>query len=171
MKKIKQIIILVAVVVLSCALIISAHLQTKPIIKERQEKILNERIVNIFPMMTDSHEIKEDELYEIYKDESLIGYIVIAEAYGYQSKIQVLVGFEKNMKIKKIFVLNEEETPGIGSQITEDEFRSQFTGLTKESVALSDKDGEIDSVTGATASSKAVVEAVKNAFEVLRQSE
>lgn len=171
MKKNKQILMLVGIVVFSCALIISAHNHTEPLITERQEKVLNERIERIFPSMTNTCELKENELYKVFEDDSLLGYAVITEAYGYQSHIRIIVGFEKPLEIKDVYVLDEGETPGLGSRVSEDNFRQQFSGVQKENLALKDEGGQIDAISGATASSEAVTEAVKKAYGVIDEIE
>jgi len=52
-------------------------------------------------------------------------------------------------------IISQTETPGIGTRITETPFTSQFEGL-----AIDQVESEIDTLTGATISSKAVIEAV-----------
>lgn len=170
MKKVKQTLMLVIVVVIACAIIISAHVQTQPIIEERQEKILHEKIEMAFPELTSKEELIEREVYKVFKGDAIIGYVVITEAYGYDSEIEVMVALEKSKEIRDVFVLDEEETPGLGAKITEEDFRKQFRGITKQEVELEETGGEIDAITGATASSQAMVEAVREAFKVVNKS-
>ncbi len=52
----------------------------------------------------------------------------------------------------------------MGAKIVEDSFLSQFKGLSMDEVALSRDGGKVDAITGATISSSAVVEGVKEAI-------
>jgi electron transport complex protein RnfG len=49
----------------------------------------------------------------------------------------------------------------LGGRITENTFTDQFKGLSASEVALRSDDGTIDAITGATISSKAVVDTVR----------
>ena len=62
-------------------------------------------------------------------------------------------------------VLNHKETPGLGSKIMENKFMSQFIGLKIEGgkLKLRKDGGQIDGITSATISSKALLDAVNNA--------
>jgi len=85
---------------------------------------------------------------------------------GYGGDIRVMVGITVDDKVYGIEVLSDhKETPGLGAQISQDTFCAQFAdkpiGSTTWSVA---KDGgDIDGVTAATISSRAVVSAVRAA--------
>lgn len=86
------------------------------------------------------------------------GYVINAMGKGYGGDVSVLIGLDNDGKITGIKVLESAETPGIGTKVTEDEaFLSSFIG--KDSV-----DGS-DVVSGATFSSKALNEALTNAFD------
>jgi electron transport complex protein RnfG len=61
----------------------------------------------------------------------------------------------KDGTITAIKILNQNETPGLGARIIEPEFTRQFSN--KDLSALND----IQAITGATISSRAVIEAVK----------
>ncbi len=61
--------------------------------------------------------------------------------------------------ITGINVISQAETPGLGSKITEPKFTDKFKG---KSIAEIDT---IDGVTGATISSNAVKNSIKEAFE------
>ena len=53
------------------------------------------------------------------------------------------------------------ETPGLGTRITEDIFTQQFHNKSKDTIFKVKKDGgEIDAITGATISSRAVAQAI-----------
>ncbi|MDO5386056.1 MAG: RnfABCDGE type electron transport complex subunit G [Pseudomonadota bacterium] len=62
-------------------------------------------------------------------------------------------------------VLKSQETPGLGTKVSEEKFKSQFDGMRPEGeIKVKQDGGDIDAVTAATISSRAVAEAVQNAY-------
>lgn len=90
------------------------------------------------------------------KNKRLIGVVFKASAKGYSGMIDTLAGMTVEGKITAIKILSQNETPGLGSRITEPGFTGQFKG--KFNPDLKD----IQAITGATISSKAVIDSVKN---------
>jgi electron transport complex protein RnfG len=87
---------------------------------------------------------------------------------GYGGEIRLMVGITAANEIKRIKILSQKETPGLGTKITETPFASQFDGRRiRGAVWAVRKDrGDFDAVTGATISSRAVLEAVKAGLDV-----
>ena len=82
---------------------------------------------------------------------------------GYGGPIGVLVGFNvANDTLAGIGTTQLSETPGLGMRVKEPSFREQFAGA-KLPVKLSAQGGSIDGISGATISSKGVIEAVEKA--------
>jgi electron transport complex protein RnfG len=73
----------------------------------------------------------------------------------------MLVGINSDYTIKDVAILSQTETPGLGSKITEKEFTGQFIGLSSADLALSRDGGSIDAITGATISSRAVTDTIR----------
>lgn len=101
-----------------------------------------------------------------------VGYIVTTSAKGYGGDITVMTAFLPSGEIKSISILNaDNETPGLGQNVTKEDFYSQFSGTTdKTTVVKSSPDkekSEIAAVTGATISSRGTVKAVNAAREAL----
>ena len=84
---------------------------------------------------------------------------------GFAGDVGVMVGFEiETGDLVGVGVTTLSETPGLGSRVTEDFFTMQFRGLGRDTVFKVKKDGgEIDAVTGATVSSRAVAQAIEEA--------
>ncbi len=95
--------------------------------------------------------------------EQPIGFAYVGEDSGYAGIIKVLVGVDVvTNRITGIKILEHVETPGLGSRIEQINFRSQFEGKTiNDSIALGQ---DIDNITGATVSARAVTDAVRNGF-------
>jgi len=118
-------------------------------------------LYEIFPNMTE-HTL-EDDIYMVYSNGAEIGFAFRAVGKGYGGLIDILVGFENETTIKGVTIVSHLESPGLGARITESSFRDQFIGVNIADVALKQKGGEIDAVTGATISSRAVVDAIRAA--------
>ncbi|MFH1202152.1 MAG: RnfABCDGE type electron transport complex subunit G [Candidatus Omnitrophota bacterium] len=110
-------------------------------------------------------QLKDFTYYKGTSDSQLIGYVLRLEAIGYAGPIQMLVGMDKTGLIQGVEILSQQETPGLGSRITEIKpgqncpwFLEQFKGKDKTKLDLEN----IQAITGATISSKAVVETVRD---------
>ncbi len=127
---------------------------------QREQKIL--RMLNeIFPDM--SRYVLEEDIYVLYSDETKLGYAFLATGKGYGGYIDILVGLVNETTVKGISIIAHTETPGLGNKITKPDFRDRFIGQNITDVALTADDGKIDAITGATISSKAVINAVRTA--------
>ena len=109
---------------------------------------------------------KKDKVkyYEVYdKVDNLIGYVLSLKAVGYSGDILLLVGFSLKGEIKGIKILEHQETPGLGANITKDWFQDQFRGKTLDDLKVVKQEDEkyILSVTGATISSEAVTDIIR----------
>lgn len=153
-----SIIVFVAVFLL---MLVNSFTQTK-ILAEREAKVTTV-LQRIYPDMND-FELKED-IYIILKDGDVIGYSIIAVGKGYGGDINTIVGLDKDYLVKEISVLSNTETPGLGTKILETFFTDQFKGLEPQDVKLSKDGGKIDAISGATISSRAVTDSVREAME------
>ena len=78
----------------------------------------------------------------------------------------MLVGVDPELRVKGMKILSQRETPGLGTNVEKPKFQKQFIGKGMKDAIEPKKD--IDAITGATISSRAVCEGVKT---VLRDSE
>jgi electron transport complex protein RnfG len=90
---------------------------------------------------------------------------------GYGGDIQVMVGVTNGLRVARLAILPHHETPGLGDKIGAPQFYGQFAGrdLARTRWALRKDGGDIDGITGATVSSRAVVDAVRRGLEVCRR--
>ena len=122
-------------------------------------------------------EIKGIEIYKVFDEQKNIdGYSMVYEGNGFQGKIRLMLGLSNDLnKISSIEILEQVETPGLGSRVTDDPFKNQFKGLEtmpQVSWVKNEQPGspnEIQAVTGATISSKSVVAIINNAIAQARQ--
>ncbi len=103
------------------------------------------------------------------EQDELLGVLVVAHAAGYSGEVPVMVGIRPDGIIAAARVLPNSETPNLGTQIEEPEFIDQFQELDLASrfTLRAPESGEhrIDTVTAATESSRAVVNAVNTVAE------
>ncbi|EGV52918.1 FMN-binding protein [endosymbiont of Riftia pachyptila] len=93
------------------------------------------------------------------------------EGPGFQDTIKLLYGYlPEQRKIVGMEILDSRETPGLGDKIFKDkDFVANFDGLAVDPQIKAVKKGsksapyEIDAITGATISSKAVVRIINGA--------
>jgi electron transport complex protein RnfG len=101
-----------------------------------------------------------------------LGWAISGEGSGFQDTIGVLYGYDPTRRVVTgMHILESRETPGLGDKIYKDaDFVANFDGLAIEpSIEVvkggRDAENEVDAITGATISSKAVVKIINNANE------
>ena len=103
--------------------------------------------------------------YEAVKDGKTVAYIFKTAAKGYGGDDSVMTALSPDGKISNLAILDvSSETPGLGQNASKKEFYGQFKDKT-DKVAITD----IDTVTGATITSKAVTAAVNEAVESFKK--
>lgn len=147
------------VVFIAVALLGLTDTIVRPKIEWQKEQKIQRQLLEIFPDMTE-HTL-EGDIYTIYSNGAEIGFAFLAVGKGYGGLIDILIGLEDETTLKGVTIVSHLESPGLGARITETEFTDQFTGTDIADIALRQKGGEIDAITGATISSRAVVEAIK----------
>ncbi|WP_353894292.1 FMN-binding protein [Proteinivorax hydrogeniformans] len=161
---IKMIAVLGLIAALSAGLLSAINDFTAPIIEQNIE----DRRLKLLGEVLDADEFEEVTENEVtfnegYKDGDFVGYVVEVEASGYGTDpISMLVGISDEFTITGIAVLSHAETPGLGDQAFEDEYVEKLEGRD-----LEDGFGDVDVITGATASSRAVITGARNALEDL----
>ncbi len=141
---------------------------TEERIVDARREAIKEMLQTLFPEMDDFIYDEAAERYTATSDNVPLGRAFMAVAVGYGGPIDILVGLEKDNALRGIKIISQKETPGLGAKITEAAFLDQFAGQIGKTLALTKDGGTIDAITGATISSSAVVEAVKEA--ILSQS-
>ena len=88
---------------------------------------------------------------------------------GYGGDIVLMVGFKKDKKtVISYKVLQATETPGLGMKLKTPEFADQFAGKDGSSLKVKKDGGEIEAITSATITSRAVCKAIADAQKKLQ---
>ena len=119
-----------------------------------------------------TREMEDLMYYESRIDSILLGYCFPISGSGLWGTIHALLAVTPDFKkVINIEIVDQNETPGLGGRITESWFKDQFKGKTlinnnvlNNFVLIPEnetaKDNEINQITGATASSKALVDMI-----------
>ncbi len=85
---------------------------------------------------------------------------------AFSGRIELIVGFKLDGTINGYKIIEQKETPGLGTKVMEHKFSHQFKGLSpaEKHFAVKQDGGEIDAVTSATISSRAVIDAIKRGY-------
>ena len=83
---------------------------------------------------------------------------------GYCGDIVLMVGFKKDKKtVISYKVLQASETPGLGMKLKTPEFAGQFSGKDGSALKVKKDGGDIEAITSATITSRAVCKAIADA--------
>jgi electron transport complex, RnfABCDGE type, G subunit len=111
------------------------------------------------------------EYFEALKGTTVVGYCVRVTGSGYSGYIRMMAGVDPDGTIQGISVLEHSETPGLGAKINEIRpgesepwFLKQFKGKDARNMAVK---RDIDAITGATISSKAVTDSIRKTVDDL----
>lgn len=120
--------------------------------------------------------LAEKRFIDVGGDEPVLMFVVRKDGNPYAAAIEdygqgfggdlgVMVGFElETGNLVGVGITTMAETPGVGTLVKNAAFTSQFEGLGPDAVVKVKKDGgEIDAVSGATISSRAVALAIEKA--------
>lgn len=151
---------------------------TKNKIIEAQENAKQESLTLAFSdaeNFSNEQEITLDGFTVLYssalKNDSAIGYVFTTSQKGYGGPVSVMTGISADGKIKKVIILSmADETPGLGQNASKPEFLSQFDKKS-DTVALSKQaanENEIQGVTSATFTSRAVVDCVNASLKAYK---
>ncbi len=147
-------------------------------IKANAQKAIDDAIARLSPNTSEIHEVSVEDglVYELYDGSGkFIGYAFTAKGQGYQGEIEMLVIADTALaELEGIEVIDSVETPGLGAKINEKDFKKQFSGLniSGQIECIKDTpvgDSQIQAITGATVSSKAVVSILNERVKELKK--
>lgn len=160
---------------------------TEPRIKAAQEAAFQASLQSVLPE-ADTFERRSDlkekapesaksiiadgDVYLAKSGGDIIGLVVTTKPYGYSSTpLTLLVGIDRQGRVSAAQVTSQSETPGLGTKTAEAEFLTQpaIAKATVQNELKVKKDGgQVDAVTGATLSSRAVVRGINAASALYR---
>ena len=110
-------------------------------------------------------------IYKGLQNDQVTGLAFEMANMGFGGELRIMIGLHLNGTIQGIEITKMAETPGLGAKVTEPKFKQQFQGKSLHNCRFNLKKdgGDLDQVTGATISPRAVVQAVSNGLELYEQ--
>jgi len=157
---------LIVACVISAAILSLTYVATEGRIKTQKTAELN--IALSSECLPGSTSVKTVKDYFVGLDSKgrKIGYAFRVSPKGYGGAIDMVVGIDAKGKVMGIKILSMKETPGLGMKASESGFLKQFLGKTSKAPLKAKKD--VDAITGATITSQAVANGIKQALEKYR---
>jgi len=179
MKKIVHIILTLTIIgIITGAILARVDNWSKPLIDANQKAETERAIFLVNPSGKSYEEIKniDCEVYKVFdSNNNFIAYSFVYNGNGFQGNIKMMIGVKPDLNnITAIEILEQSETPGLGTKVTEEPYKNQFKDLVTipEIIWVKGKapsePNQIQAITGATISSKSVVAIVNNGIAKLR---
>ncbi len=176
-------VILALITAIAAAGLAAVYSVTKPRIDEQKQKALQAALTEALPQ-SPAQAIEPVETggtvsyyvgYESPDKENINGYAFLARGPGYSSVIETMVGVDTTGEIIGMKVLDQKETPGLGTKVEEIRygeedpwFLRQFMNKRAGQLAVDKDGGEIASITGATISARALTNSVVKGYQDLK---
>ena len=158
----RKILMPILAIVLAAVILLGLYNGLLGVRQANMEKELQAKMEALLPGSTtftqEPYTGEDANIHYVYKGES--GYVVATQTYGYAGYIQMLIGVKNDGYVTGLQVRNMEETYGLGAEaLTDWEFLAQF--LRNEGDA--EVGTNIDAISGATVTSKAIARSVNSA--------
>ncbi|AIF52495.1 RnfABCDGE type electron transport complex subunit G [Pelosinus sp. UFO1] len=153
---------------LSGGIIAATYAVTEPVAAQERINLKNKAMVELVAEAQDFKPIAgKTDWYTAMKDGKVIAYVVPAETKGYGGAIKIVTAISPEGKVMDYKILQHNETPGLGDKASEPKFKNQFAGKSTEDleVVKVPTDKNIQALTGATITSRAVTKGIKEAVE------
>lgn len=123
---------------------------------------------NPFKMKKEETENSFD--YFVGKDAAgeIVGYTFVAKKYGYSSEIKTMVGVSTNLSVKNTKIIFQSETPGLGANCEVASFPEKYIGKSENDMLVDKDGGKIESITGATITTRAITNSIKEGLASLK---
>lgn len=153
---------------LSGLIIAGTYAVTAPVAERERENLKTQAMKEL---VQDAESFKpvdgKAEWFAAVKGGKTIAYVVPAESKGYGGAIKMLAAVGGDGKVIDYKILSHLETPGLGDKATEPKFRKQFNGKSAQDleVVKVPTDKNIQALTGATITSRAVTKGIREVAE------
>lgn len=170
MKKIVGLVASLTIIAGVCAAVLAFvnNLTAEPIAQMLVKKTQDAARAVMPPAVTSVEQ--QGEIF-VGKDASgqIVGYAAKgSDAGGYGGDIVLMVGFEADKKTVVCYkTLSAAETPGLGMKLNTPEFMGQFAGKDGTALSVKKDGGQIEAITSATITSRAVCKAIADASKGL----
>lgn len=105
------------------------------------------------------------EVHAVINGGKTVGYTLTIKVNGYKGPIVMTLAVNMSGSVNALVINSQTETAGLGNKIAGEPFLSQFAGVAASPDTISD---EVDTISGATVSSRAVKTGVEHALEYVQ---
>ncbi len=123
------------------------------------------------PLMIEEEISADGTFFKYYvgydENNNVVGYTFTASLYGYSGDVKTMVGIGKDLKINKIKIISQSETPGLGANCTQQSFQDRFTALTANDLLVDKDGGNVKSLTGATITTRTITNSIREGLNAL----
>ena len=160
----------IAALFLAAAVLLGAYNLTLNLRKENKVKELQAKMAVLLPGSTtfteEAYTGEDANIAFVYKGET--GYVIGTSTAGYAGTICMLIGVHNDGYVTGLQVRSMEETFGLGAEaLTDWEFLAQFLGTEGDAAVGTN----IDALSGATVTSKAITRSVNSAVAFVTGSD
>ena len=181
MNSVRIVMVLTVVGVISGGLLSVVFGFAEPLIQENRRRATQAAVREVVPGTVSVKNEKIDGLIvfkALGKNGKLLGHAFPSEFSGFQGKIKIMVGMDRQLeKVTGLVVLENIETPGLGNKIVAKSWRDLFVGLSAKTGMrlvknkVADKEqNEVEAITGATISSQAVLDGANRQIKQVRKA-
>ena len=85
------------------------------------------------------------------------------------SDVKTMVGVTPDLKVNRIKIIEQKETPGLGANCEKPKFQQQFENKNKSEMTVDKDGGNIISITGATITTRTVTNSIKAGLNFLEK--
>jgi electron transport complex protein RnfG len=174
-----MVLVLFTITLLSSAAVGGVYTITKEPIAQAKVAAVNNALKQVLPEYeaTTSQTIEVNDMaveaYTATVADKAVGYAIKSSSKnGFGGAISLMVGFDTEGNIININILEQKETPGLGTKMADEgnALQASLVGKNAGKVNLTVKKdgGDIDALTAATISSRAYAEAVAIAYEAFK---
>ncbi len=175
-----MVISLTSITIVAAAALGAVYMFTQNAIQEQQIAKQTAAISAVLPeheRIADPETVNGLTVYKAYTGDQFVGAAVETQADGFGGVIRLMVGFDADNHIVNYEVLEQQETPGLGTHIVEwfknaDKPKQNILGREATGAFTVSKDGgDVDAITAATISSRAFLRAVNAAYAAYTEGE
>lgn len=171
MLNVKEVVKPAAILFVICVIVACTLAGTNALTKDRieaQQAAKAEQSRRIVLPAADSFEAAESYYIGLAGGE-VAGYVFETQSKGYGGTVKIMTGIDTDGSITGVVILEHEETPGLGANAEKEAFRDQFKQTApSQGIAVvryqTPGSGEIEAMTGASITSRAVTDAVNQAI-------
>ncbi|MEG1448854.1 MAG: FMN-binding protein [Oscillospiraceae bacterium] len=157
----KPVLVLMTICLVVTGILAFAYNKTQPIIEQNAKKEADLARTEILPQGDTFSEVKLSEtigaIVDVYGADNGAGFVITAANKGYGGEVKAMIAINSDGKIEGIKVMENSETPGIGSRVIDDENIVNFLGKDENLEGVED-------IKGVTYTSKAMRQNVVDAF-------